>query len=80
MKIEKYHRNRFDENYDARIKAGCWGCFGYVLLFFGAGGVILAFDLPIILSVPVLAVFALIWFIFFVRATRKDKKEPKSWL
>ena len=62
------------EKYDHTIRIGCWGCFIYVVLFFTAGGIILFFDLPIILSVPVLALFVILWLIGFIRARKLDQK------
>ncbi|NJL12323.1 MAG: hypothetical protein HC913_04535 [Microscillaceae bacterium] len=67
-----------EEKYEKTLRAGCWGCLGYLLVFFGAGLIIYYLDMPIILSVPTVAVFVLIWLVFFVRAWRKDRKPRKD--
>lgn len=69
--------DHLEENYDKTIRVGCWGCLLYVVLFFTAGGVLLALDLPIIQSVLVLAVFVLFWFISFVLARWLDQRKRK---
>lgn len=67
-----------EENYHYTLRAGCWGCFFYLVVFFSAGGVIMYYDLPIILSVPVVAVFVVIWSIFFVIARKLDRKQRRA--
>lgn len=68
----RYHN--LEETYDKRIQAGCWGCFIYVVLFFGLGSIILYFELPIILVVPLIGLFVLIWLFFFIKAHQKDQQ------
>ncbi len=64
-----------EEKYDKTIKAGCWGCLVYVVLFFGLGSVILYFELPIILVVPLIGIFVLIWLYFFMKARKADQRD-----
>lgn len=67
--------DNLDETYENSLPVGCWGCFFYLLLFFTAGGIILYLKKPIIWSVVVMAIFAFIWFIGFMLASRRDKKK-----
>jgi uncharacterized RDD family membrane protein YckC len=68
-----------EEKYDQTIKAGCWGCAVYVILFFGLGSVMLYFDFPIISVVPLIGVFVLIWLYFFMKARQKDQRDNNKY-